>query len=319
MKINAKRLFSPLILLLAAMIWGFAFAAQDAASEVPAFTLGFGRSLLATAFLFILIPIIDRLSHSERRLISSHGVGLNRPELIGGAISGVALTVASAFQQIGINAGTDGGKAAFITALYVVIVPIYALALKKRARINVWVGVCLAAVGFYLLCIKSDFTVAPSDLLVGCCALIFPIQILAIDHYSPKCDGVRMSLVQFATATLLNAILALIFEGGIDFTATLTNILPVVYLGIGSSGVAYTLQIIGQRGIDPSAATIILSLESVFGVIGTAIFLSQALTEREYIGCAILLVATVTAQLDLKIRRKKCDTPPPEDGKTDVA
>lgn len=298
MENKIKRYISPLILLLAAMIWGLAFAAQDAASEVPAFTLGFGRSLLAFTFLAALIPVFDRVRHSERRLFSSHGVGLNRAELIGGAISGVALTVASALQQLGINSGTDGGKAAFITALYVVIVPIYALVLGKRARLNVWIGVCLAAVGFYLLCIKSDFTVSPSDLLVAGCALIFPIQILAIDRFSPRSDGVRMSLVQFATATVLNAVLALILEGGIDFVAAWADFLPLLYLGIGSSGIAYTLQIFGQRGVDPSAATIILSLESVFGILGTAILLGQSLSDREYIGCAIVLVATVIAQID---------------------
>jgi len=292
-----------MILLLAAMIWGFAFAAQDAASEVPAFSLGFGRSLMATVFLAVIIPIFDRVKRSERRLFSSHGVGLNRFELIGGAISGAILAIASAFQQLGINMGTDGGKAAFITALYVVIVPIYALALKKRAAWSVWVSVAIAAVGFYLLCIKSDFTVEGSDLLVGACALLFPIQILAIDHYSPRCDGVRMSLVQFATATLLNAFLALIIEGGIDFAAMWVCILPMLYLGIGSSGIAYTLQIIGQRGTDPSAATLILSLESVFGIIGTAVFLGQSLTPREYLGCAVVLAAVILAQVRVDATR----------------
>ncbi len=300
MKSILKRLTSPLILLAAAVIWGFAFAAQDAASEVPAFSLGFGRSLLACLFLIPVIMVFDRVKNSERRLFSSHGVGLNRAELVGGAIAGVMLALASALQQLGINNGTDGGKAAFITALYVVIVPIYALTLGKRAAINVWGGVIIAAVGFYFLCIKSDFTVAPSDLLVAGCALLFPIQILAIDRFSPRCDGVRMSLVQFATATVVNAIFALAVEGGIDFSAMLADILPLLYLGIGSSGVAYTLQIIGQRGADPSAATLILSLESVFGVIGTALFLGQSLTLREYLGCGIVLVAVILSQLDFK-------------------
>ena len=298
MKAILKRLVSPFILLLASVIWGFAFAAQDAASEVPAFTLGFGRSLLATVFLALLIPILDRVRGSERRLFSSHGVGLNRDELLGGAIAGVFLAIASVLQQLGINMGTDGGKAAFITALYVVIVPIYALALKKRAALNVWISVGIAAVGFYLLCIKSDLTVAPSDLLVAGCALLFPVQILAIDRFAPRCDGVRMSLVQFATATVVNAIFALIFEGGIDFIAMGADILPLLYLGIGSSGIAYTLQIIGQRGTDPSAATLILSLESVFGVIGTAAFLGQSLTLREYLGCGIVLTAVILSELD---------------------
>ena len=308
MKAILKRLASPFLLLLAAIIWGFAFAAQDAASEVPAFTLGFGRSLLATAFLTAVIPIFDRLKKSERRLFSSHGVGLNRHELIGGVISGTVLAVASALQQLGINNGTDGGKAAFITALYVVIVPIYALLLKKRASLSVWASVVIAAVGFYLLCIKSDLTVAPSDLLVVGCALLFPIQILAIDHFSPRCDGIRMSLVQFASATVINLLLALIIEGGISLHSMWLDILPMLYLGIGSSGIAYTLQIIGQRGADPSAATLILSLESVFGVVGTALFLGQSLSGREYIGCTVVLLAVILSQLDFKSLSNRANT-----------
>lgn len=300
MKAGIKRFISPAILLLAAVIWGLAFVAQDEVGEVPAFTLGFTRSVLACVFLAVLIPVFDRVKKSERRLISSHGVGLNRFELIGGAVAGVFLALASALQQIGINRGTDGGKAAFITALYVVIVPIYALVLKKRAPVNVYLGVGIAAVGFYLLCIKGDFTVSPSDLLVAGCALLFPIQILAIDIFSPKSDGVRMSLVQFATASVVNLIFALAIEGGINLNSVWQNALPVVYLGIGSSGVAYTLQIIGQRGVDPSAASVILSLESVFGALGTAVILGQTLSAREYIGCAIVLFAVILTQIEVK-------------------
>ncbi len=300
MKAKIKRFLSPAILLLAAVIWGLAFVAQDEVGEVPAFTLGFTRSVLACVFLAVLIPVFDRVKKSERRLISSHGVGLNRFELIGGAVAGVFLALASALQQIGINRGTDGGKAAFITALYVVIVPIYALVLKKRAPVNVYLGVGIAAVGFYLLCIKGDFTVSPSDLLVAGCALLFPIQILAIDIFSPKSDGVRMSLVQFATASVVNLIFALAIEGGINLNSVWQNALPVVYLGIGSSGVAYTLQIIGQRGVDPSAASVILSLESVFGALGTAVILGQTLSAREYIGCAIVLFAVILTQIEVK-------------------
>ncbi|MBR3680435.1 MAG: DMT family transporter [Clostridia bacterium] len=300
MKAKIKRFLSPAILLLAAVIWGLAFVAQDEVGEVPAFTLGFTRSVLACVFLAVLIPVFDRVKKSERRLISSHGVGLNRFELIGGAVAGVFLALASALQQIGINRGTDGGKAAFITALYVVIVPIYALVLKKRAPVNVYLGVGIAAVGFYLLCIKGDFTVSPSDLLVAGCALLFPIQILAIDIFSPKSDGVRMSLVQFATASAVNLIFALAIEGGINLNSVWQNALPVVYLGIGSSGVAYTLQIIGQRGVDPSAASVILSLESVFGALGTAVILGQTLSAREYIGCAIVLFAVILTQIEVE-------------------
>lgn len=299
-----KRFLSPALLFLAAVIWGLAFVAQDEVGEVPPFSLGLGRSILAAVFLSILIPIFDRVRKSERRLIFAHGVGLNRFELVGGAIAGVFLAIASAMQQFGINSGTDGGKAAFITALYVVIVPIYALVLKKRASINVYIGVGIAAVGFYLLCIKGDLSITPSDLWVVGCALLFPIQILAIDIFSPKSDGLRMSLVQFTTAAAVNALFAIFIEGGIDVSSMWKNALPVIYLGIGSSGIAYTLQILGQRGVDPSAASVILSLESVFGAIGTALLLGQTLSMREYIGCAIVLSAVIITQIEPKAFKK---------------
>ena len=163
---NKKKYTSTLILLSAAIIWGFAFAAQDAASDMGAFTLGFARSIIAGIFLLGVVIASDKVTGSERRLISRRGIDLNKSELIGGMIIGAVLVIASAFQQIGINSGTDGGKAAFITALYIVLVPIYALALKKRAAINVWISIAIAVVGFYLLCITEELTVAPSDLLV---------------------------------------------------------------------------------------------------------------------------------------------------------
>lgn len=301
---NYKKLLPPALLLSAAMIWGFAFAAQDAASDVGAFTLGFSRSIIAGIFLIGMVIVLDKITKSERVLFSKKGIDLNRDELIGGAICGAILAVASAFQQIGINVGTDGGKAAFITALYVVLVPIYALALKKKAPVNVWVSIGIATVGFYLLCIKENLTIAPSDLLVVIAAMIFPIHILTIDHFSPRCDGVRMSMVQFFVAALINLIIALIAESPLDFPLVFDNILPILFLGIGSSGIAYTLQIIGQKGVNPAVASIILSLESVFGVIGTALFLSQTLSPREYIGCAVVLAAVVLSQISFGKREQ---------------
>ena len=301
---NYKKLLPPALLLSAAMIWGFAFAAQDAASDVGAFTLGFSRSIIAGIFLIGMVIVLDKITKSERVLFSKKGIDLNRDELIGGAICGAILAVASAFQQIGINVGTDGGKAAFITALYVVLVPIYALALKKKAPVNVWVSIGIATVGFYLLCIKENLTIAPSDLLVVIAAMIFPIHILTIDHFSPRCDGVRMSMVQFFVAALINLIISLIAESPLDFPLVFDNILPILFLGIGSSGIAYTLQIIGQKGVNPAVASIILSLESVFGVIGTALFLGQTLSPREYIGCAVVLAAVVLSQISFGKREQ---------------
>ena len=303
-----KKYISTALLFMAAVIWGFAFAAQDSASNMGAFTLGFARSVVAGVFLIGVILAFDKISGSQRRLFSKKGVDLNRIEIIGGIIIGTVLTVASAFQQLGINAGTDGGKAAFITALYVILVPIYALALRKKAPINVWISVAIAVVGFYLLCIKDDFSIAFSDLLVIAAAMIFPVHILTIDHFSPKCDGIRMSMVQFFTAAVLNLVIALIAEGVGELGTVMPNILPVLYLGIGSSGIAYTLQILGQKDVNPAVASIILSLESVFGVIGTALFLGQTLTPREYLGCAIVLVAVILSQIDFTTLLKKNKT-----------
>ena len=295
---NVKTL-SPFLLLLAAMLWGFAFAAQGAASSLGAFTLGVARNVIATLFLIPIIILFDKLSGGERRLISRRGIDINRTELVGGIICGAILTVASALQQFGINDGTDSGKAGFITALYVVFVPIYALVLKKKAPFNVWIAVAIAAVGFYFLCISDTLTVVPSDMLVLGAALLFPIHILAIDRFSPRCDGVRMSMIQFASAAVLNLALVFIFEPRAEIGQVFDSILPVLYLGIASSGVAYTLQIIGQRGVNPAAASVILSLESVFAVLGAAIFMGTTLSLREYIGCAIVFAAVILAQLDI--------------------
>ncbi len=295
------RYVSPFLLVAAALIWGFAFSAQKAAENVPALTLGAVRSLFAAIFLIFVILAFDKAGGNKRRLFSrSKIIDVNKTELIGGTVCGAVLAIASFFQQFGINGGTEAGKASFITALYVVLVPIYALALKKRAPINVWISMPIAIVGFYLLCITEGFHIVFSDIFVIICALIFPIHILAVDKFSPLCDGIRMSFVQFSAATVINGVLALVFERPIEFAEIGEAILPLLFLGIGSSGIAYTLQIIGQRGTNPAAATLLLSLESVFGVIGSAILLSEVMSTREYIGCAAVFVAVIISQTDLK-------------------
>ena len=301
---NINKTTSPLLLWLAAMLWGFAFAAQDAASGVPAFALGMSRSILGCAFLIAVIAVFDKINGGKRKLVSKNGIDFTKSELIGGVICGTVLTAASAFQQFGINYGTNGGKAAFITAIYVVIVPIYALAIKKKAGVNIWISVVISVIGFYLLCINEDFTVVPSDMLVLASSLIFPLHILFVDYFSPRVDGIRLSCIQFLTASVLNALLALIFEGGLSLSAVADGILPILYLGIVSSGIAYTLQIVGQKGVNPAAASIILSLESVFGIIGTALFLGKTLSLREYLGCLIVLIAVILSQLDTATIKK---------------
>ena len=295
-----KKYLSPLLLLAAAMIWGFAFVAQKAASVLPTFSLLFSRSIIATAALLVITVLSDKLSGHGRQLFSikEKKIGITARELIGGAVCGIFLFAASALQQAGI-ADTDAGKTSFITALYVVIVPIYALLFKKKSPINAWIGVSVAVVGFYLLCIKDGFSIAPSDLLVFGCAFIFAMHIMAIDSNLPSCDGVRLSLVQFATVTVLSLVAALIFDPPIDNAALGSVILPILYLGIGSSGLAYTFQILGQRGTQPAVASIILSLESVFGALFSALVLGERMLPREYLGSALVLLAVIISQVDI--------------------
>lgn len=299
-----KKIIAPILCLIAAMIWGFAFTAQKDAAILPAFTVGAARNIFATVFLLILIPILDKLGFS-REINSKRKSFFSKQELIGGVICGVILTSASAFQQIGLGDGTDAGKAAFITALYVVLVPIISAFTGKRTPLHVWISVGIAAVGFYFLCIKGDFTITPSDLLVLVCSIIFALHIIAIDYFIPHSDGVRMSCVQFFTAFVLNLILTLVLETPINFSAALSALPALLFLGIGSSGIAYTLQIVAQRDINPTVASIIFSLESVFGVVGGALVLGETMTLREYIGCIIVLFAVILSQLDFKQIIKK--------------
>ena len=300
-----KKYLSSFLMLVAAAIWGFAFSAQKAAADVPAFTLVFARSLLGTVFLFFLIMVLDKLMKNGRRLVSKKGLDFTKVEIIGGVACGIVLSAASVLQQSGIVNGTDAGKAAFITALYVVLVPVFGLVLKRRSPINAWISVAIAVVGFYLLCIKDNLTLEASDALVLLCAIVFTIHILVIDHFSPRCDGVRMSCIQFAVVTVVTLVCSLIFESPINLPSIGAAIGPIMMLGIGSSGIAYTLQIVAQRNINPAVGSIIMSLESVFGVIGAAVVFNEQMTDREYLGCAIVFVAVILSQLDFSHFKKK--------------
>ena len=292
-------------MLIAAAIWGFAFVAQKQAEAVPAFTLVFARSLLGTVFLFFLIILLDRVLRTGRRLVSKKGLDFTKTEIIGGTCCGIILSMASVLQQAGMNNGTDAGKSAFITALYVVLVPVFGLVLKKRAPINAWFSVGIAVVGFYLLCITDGFSLEFSDALVLLCAVVFAVHILVIDRFSPKCDGVRMSCIQFAVVTVVTLIFSLILESPMKLDAIGASIWPIVMLGIGSSGIAYTLQIIAQSRISPAVAAIIMSLESVFGLLSGVIVLGETMNTRQYIGCAIVFVAVLLSQLDFSELGKK--------------
>jgi drug/metabolite transporter (DMT)-like permease len=304
-----KKHFSIICMLLAAALWGFAFSAQKNLTEVPPLTVIWSRNILATVFLFALIAPLDKIRKTGRTLFKKGMLpDFNRRELIGGAVCGVVLGVASAFQQYGIADGTDAGKSSFITALYVVIVPIIGLFLRKKPSLNTIIGIALAVVGFYLLCINEAFTIAPSDLLVLVCAFIFALHIIVIDAFGEGTDGVRLSCVQFFVAFIVTLTVSLFTEGIGSTAAVFAStgaLLSVVYLGIMSSGVAYTLQIVGQKGFDPSIASIILSLESVFGAIGGAIVHGEVMSPKEYIGCMVVFSAVIISQFDFSKILKK--------------
>ena len=302
-----KKQLSYLLLTITTIIWGIAFVMQGVATAIPPFAVGTLRSLLAALLLFAAIPIMDRVMKNGRRLFVKKRIfDFNRHELIGGTILGVIITVATGFQQYGLDKGTDEGKAAFITALYVIFVPVISSILGKKPSLFAIISIPLAIVGSFLLCIdiSGGFLVQLSDLLVLVCALIFACDIIVVDLFSPKCDGIRMSFIQFAVSALLNLVLALIFEKMPQPGAVLSVLPALLYLGLLSSGVGYTLQIIGQKGAEPTIASMIMSLESVFGVIASALFMQKILEIREYIGCAVMLLAILLAQLDIATVKK---------------
>ena len=290
--------------ILAAFIWGTAFVAQDlCADSIGAFAFNATRYFIAVLALLVVILISDKLKKNKPTLTAQEKKAANKQLWLGGLCCGAALAIASNFQQAGLVAGTDAGKAGFITALYVVLVPVFGLFFKRKVSLPTWIAVVLSVVALYLLCIKGDFSLAPGDLLVLVCAVCFAVHILVIDHFTAYCDGVKLSCLQFLVAGIISTICMFIFED-VDFAAILSCALPLLYVGIFSCGVGYTLQILAQKDSNPTVVTILLSLESVFAVIAGAIILKQQMTVREYIGCAIMFAAVILAQIQFPTRQK---------------
>ena len=292
-----------LLLLLTATIWGTAFVAQSVGMEyVEAFTFTFARSIVGGIVLIPCIWFLRWLKGREKKtscdVTCAKRPHITKIEWIGGICCGLALCAASNFQQIGI-AYTTVGKAGFITALYVVIVPIMGLFFKKRVSFVVWICVVLSVIGLYLLCMtEGSLTLAYGDLLVLICAVLFSVHIMVIDHFSPQGDGVVMSCIQFFVCGIVSGIIMLFVE-----TPSLENIMaaamPILYAGVLSSGVAYTLQIVGQKDMNPTVASLILCLESVVSALAGWLILHEALTARELLGCVLMFVAIVLAQVPM--------------------
>lgn len=292
---KVQKLKSSFMLLLTAVIWGVAFVAQSVGMDyIGPFTFNSIRSLIGG---FVLIPCIFLLNRGKAEKVQA-SPNERKMLLIGGICCGVALAVASSLQQMGIQY-TSVGKAGFITALYIVIVPLLGLFFKKRVSILVWIAVAIAVGGMYLLCTTEDFSIGKGDLLVMACALCFSIHILIIDYFSPKVDGVKMSCVQFLVCGFLCAVPMLLIEHP-SMEQILAAWMPLLYAGVFSCGVGYTLQIVGQRHIDPTIASLILSLESVISVLAGWAILKQQLSVRELFGCVLVFCAIILAQLPQK-------------------
>ena len=317
MKKQKIPLKNSLILLLTATIWGIAFVAQsEGGNAVGAFTFNATRSLIGALVLVPVIFLLERLnsksssdtdnsgtnstktnvSKSENTSVSSKED--TRTLIIGGISCGICLCLASNVQQLGILYNSVG-KAGFITACYIVIVPIMGLFIKKKCSPFIWAAVVLALIGLYLLCITDGFSIGKGDALVLVCAFLFSVHILVIDYFSPKVDGVKMSCIQFLVCGILTAIPAIILEHP-HLSAFKGAWGAILYAGIMSCGVAYTLQIVGQKNMNPTVASLILSLESCISVLAGWIILGQNLTTREIIGCVVMFAAIVLAQLPQK-------------------
>ncbi len=293
-----KKYLGSFALLLAAVIWGFAFVAQTSgAKSIPAFTLNALRSFVGFAFLALLIAI---MSIKKKDLIPSDKASV-KSLIIGGICCGAALFIATGFQQYAIGTyppeAAASGRSGFITALYVVLVPcVSALILKKKIHPIVWLGIGIAVVGMYLLSFSKGISgIYLGDLITFLCAVSFCGHILVVDHFVAKSNGILLSCIQFFTVGVLSLVVALIFEKT-TLSAILEALIPVLYLGIMSSGVAYTLQVVGQKYTAPTTASILMSLESVFAVIGGALVLGERLSFRELIGCLLMFAAIIVAQ-----------------------
>lgn len=295
------RIFAAVALFSASMVWGVGSTMQKIAStSLPALTVGMFRSILAFVAVLISIPIFDRLCHTGRyfspiRLRKS----FSKDEWIGGAICGVLLTAASGVQQLSFNYGAKAGNVAFITSLYIIFVPLFDLGFFKiKPAKTVWYAIPIALVGFYLLTIYgTGFSPEAADGLVLAAALIFGVHIVMTGRYAANNDPVRVSCVQFLVSAVLSGLIALICGERATAQALADSIPSLLYLGIVSSGIAFTLQTFGQKYSPSAAASFLLSLESVFGVIAAQIFLHETMNASELCGCAVIFCAVILSQL----------------------
>lgn len=304
------------MLLLTALIWGTAFVAQSVAMDyVEPFTFNFSRYIIGALVLvpFAIISLKKKISNfdsnnsshnnSNNNTVLEKSLNVEKPNkkaflnssILGGIGCGVLLCVASMLQQYGILYTNSVGKSGFLTALYIIMVPIIGIFFKKKVKPLIWVCVILATVGLYLLCVKDGFSFEIGDIFLILCALVFSFHIILVDYVSPRGDGVTISMIQFGVSAVLCFICALIFEH-VSMANILRAWMPILYAGVMSCGVAYTFQILGQKYVEPTKASLILCLESVFATLGGWVILKEVLSLREAIGCIVVFIAIILAQ-----------------------
>lgn len=302
-----KNIKGSIILLIAAFIWGTAFVAQTSASDnVGAFTFTALRSAIGAAFLGAFM-LLRKLYFNMSKKENTKPVDIKR-SLVGGAICGIVLFFATNLQQLGITVYPEGvassGRAGFITATYVVMVAISGIFFGKKLHPVLWAAVAGCVAGMYMLCLSGGFSgVYFGDVLVFLCAICFTAHILVVDRFS-DIDSILLCCLQFTVTGIISAVLMLIFETP-DINAILAAWLPIAFTGIMSSGVAYTLQMAGQKHAEPAVASIVMSLESVFSVLAGWVILGETLTTREFLGCVLVFAAVITAQLPEFFKEKK--------------
>lgn len=297
-----QQIKSSLILLLTATIWGVAFVAQSVGMEyIGPFTFNAIRCVLGG---LVLIPDILVLKKKKETGAENQEKEDKKTLWAGGIACGVILCIASNLQQFGIMEASVG-KSGFFTALYIVMIPVIGIFIGKRPGIKLWFCVALAVVGMYLLCMKDgSFTIERADIMLLLCALAFSFHILVVDYFSPRVDGVKMSCIQFFVCGVLSAV-GMLFTETPDISNIQAAWLPLLYAGLLSCGVGYTLQIVGQKGINPVIASLIMSLESVISALAGWVILGQVLSPKEILGCVLMFVAIIITQIP--IGNKKTD------------
>lgn len=309
---RGRQIRNSLLLVLTALIWGTAFVAQrEGGNAVGPYSFNCIRSLIGGAVLLPVITLLDRLNPSDRR----PETGKEWRDLWkGGICCGIMLFFASTAQQLGLYMGTPAGKAGFLTACYILLVPVLGLFLKKHCGFHIWIGMLITVAGLYLLCMTDTLRFQTSDLMVLLCAFLFAVHILVIDHFSPLVDGVRLSCIQFFVCGLLGCIPTFWIDmqhsvAGIRSWSTAFGTgqawIAILYAGIFSCGVGYTLQIIGQNGLNPTLASMLMSLESVFSVLAGWLLLGEVLTGRQLAGCVLIFAAILFAQIPFDRLKEK--------------